>query len=209
MQSRPPPPRPGEPSPAGPPVYHGHIQRNGAVAWARPAGRAGRDGGLGFPFNRMPPRRRRNVPAAPVTTILIGFLVLIFDFEEPMEGEEREEFGLVCGRLSRDSRRAGGHRGSWTRSGMLGPRRYSMVDRRSSMVDCRSCTAVAGCGCGATAVIDRSMRPPTTPATGLLDPRSIPAHSLSHDGLDPFAPLVPPSGACTNAARARAQRRAA
>ena len=74
-------------------------------------------------------------------------------------------------------KRAGGHRGSWTRSGMLGPRRYSMVDCRSSMVDCRSCTAVAGCGYGATAVIDRSMRPPTTTATGLLDPRSIPARS--------------------------------
>lgn len=40
-------------------------------------------------------------------------------------------------RLSRDSRRAGGHRGSWTRSGMLGPRRYSMVDRGWSIVDCR------------------------------------------------------------------------
>ena len=86
--------------------------------------------------------------------------------------------------------------------------RLSIVDGRLSIVHRRRWLWLWGYCC------DRSIDAAADndgdgPARSRLDPGSIPAHSLSHDGLDPFAPLVPPSGACTNAARARAQRRAA
>jgi len=97
-------------------------------------------------------------------------------------GKEREEFGLVRRRPSRDlETRAGGSSRSWTRSGCWG-----RGGNRSSIVDRRSRTAVAGCGYGATAVIDQSIDAADGddgdgPARSPLDPRSIPAQSR----LDP------------------------